>query len=211
MKRIITVLCIFLLLATIATAAGGSTGGSSSADDAPSSDDTSSDIVEQPPPPPSQQDCELLLVLKERIECRLRLGSVPNTVPEGCRGVPDQNGCVQLYEQAASCYDKAGKEKDKCFKQRSGFNGITVAEEKRGHKSLEAGQKNIRNYLILLLYDLQERVEDAYDENRIDSLTAADLMAQITTIKIAVLNEKPLSEVKTQLLSLRTKWKEVML
>ena len=76
--------------------------------------------------------------------------------------------CKQFYENSQKCYLKKGKYKNKCFKRLANFAKAKLKDEK------ENKNKKSRDYVILLLYDIQEKIElpkegiNPIDEKEID-------------------------------------------
>jgi hypothetical protein len=64
-----------------------------------------------------------------------------------------------------------------------------------------------RNYLILLLYDLQERVGNSYDAGKIDEDTTAEIIDLIVEIKQKILDQEPRSEIKAATGELKSRLK----
>mgnify|MGYP001609005352 CR=1 FL=1 len=74
--------------------------------------------------------------------------------------------------------------------------------------STERAQK-ARDYLILLLYDLEERIEDAVKEGKITLDTSSEIIDLIAQIKQDILDGKKRSEILTKLNDLKAKWKNL--
>jgi hypothetical protein len=150
-----------------------------------------------------KNDCETFTTVKERVKCRLTQGQEKETTPEPCRQLAIATKCVQYYKDSLPCYELKGKEKDTCFKTKSGFTTKNVRSERaRGEPSLGA----IRYYALALLYDLEERVEDAVDDKTITADEGAQLISDIIAIKVKVLEKAPVSEIKTDVAALKQKW-----
>ena len=101
-----------------------------------------------------RMDCENLNIRVDRIRCRLQNKTREDDVdydvrvPEACRTLRTPTACISLYKnvQRDKCYDHAGKEKDRCFRRLVGFSKNNTSE------------LSARNYMILLLYGLEERI-----------------------------------------------------
>src|SRR3989344_2704964 len=179
---------IILLLTPLALAKGGSSGGT---------------VVKEAPAEPERPDCETFSTVKDRVKCRLEFGQQKETTPEPCRALSVATKCVQYYKDALPCYEKSGKAKDQCFKTTAGFLTKTAkAERAKGEPSLGA----IRYYILALLYDLEERVEDAVNDNTLSAERGAELISDIIAIKVKVLEKAPISEIKSDLAELRNNW-----
>ncbi len=145
--------------------------------------------------------CEDKQTVKERVKCRLETGAESGTI-EACKGL--NNECVTLHKRAYSCYDKKGVDEDRCLKEKSRFTYKSVKKE------ASVNSINVRGYLVLLFYDLQQRVEEAYDNKRITAEDASELVSRIVEIKQDILTNKPKSIVKPAIDSFKLKWKEKM-
>jgi hypothetical protein len=165
MKKIIIVLIFAVLFSGFVYAKGGSSGGS-----------VTRDIPKQP-------DCESFKTMTERIECRLEYGQQYKTTPEPCRPLTSQQRCIDAYKDSQQCYDMKGTAKDKCFKEVAGFTEITVEKE------VQMDESNVRYYIVLLLYDLEERVEEAVEDSLMSEAQGALLISEIVDVKKMVLQE----------------------
>ena len=149
--------------------------------------------------------CDDLDTQRERIKCRLVLASEykpkVNLIPEGCRRLASPEACKRLYRESAGCYELRGKEKNACFRRISGFIKEKINDE------TENKTNKTRNYVVLLLYDLQERVEEAQAENKITEDEATDLVNKITEIKQDILDGKKKDEIRKRLVELKQMWR----
>ncbi len=173
---IITSLILFAVLGSIVFAAGSSTGNTQSA--------PAQQVVVSP-----SNDCETKQSVQARVQCRLEHGNMKKTREESCRGIANAAGCIALYERAEPCYTKAGQEKDRCFKSTAGYD--------------KTNKDSVRNYL---LYDLQEKVEDHYNQGYIDSSRASEITKGIVAAKQAILQKKKVSEIRERIAQLRELW-----
>ena len=191
MKKFFMFFVVFVLLMSVPVLAkGGSSGGTV----------VKPKVMETETEP---LDCESFATIKERVKCRLENGQQEETTPEPCRQLAIATKCVQYYKDSIECYDLNGKEKDQCFKTRAGFTTKDVkAERARGEPSLGA----IRYYALALLYDLEERAEDAVDENELTADEGAQLISEIIEIKVKILGKAPVSEIKSDVAELRAQW-----
>ena len=184
--RIAVLLVIVLLVLSIGVAAkGGSSGGS---------------VVKPKVVAPS--DCESFEGLRERIQCRLENGQEKETIPEPCRVVAKQKQCTAYYRNAVSCYEKQGTAKDQCLKQKAGFVKKSVRYQRHENKW------PVELYVVGLLYDLEERIENAVDDGKLSAADGAKRIEDIVEVKILVLNEEPIFRVKSAVQGLRTNWPE---
>ena len=158
--------------------------------------------------------------LRDRIKCRLdnrqdvdpynararaRAAAAGNSdraisIPEACRnlGVDNKERCRTFYTKVRHCYDLAASEKDRCFRSQTGID-----------KLREASQEKVRDYLVSLLYELQERIEKLSENDRIDSDDAAEAIALIVEIKEDLLTGEGKETVKPMLQDLREKIREM--
>ncbi|HLD02420.1 MAG TPA: hypothetical protein VJC07_01845 [Candidatus Nanoarchaeia archaeon] len=136
-------------------------------------------------PAEEEKTCDELTSLSQRVKCRLEKGGEEG-VHESCNAAADKSACAELYKEVYPCYSKSGKSKDKCFRN--------VAGESK------------RNYVLFLLYDLEERAEKAYDAGKITSDRAAFLISKIIDIKKKVIGNESPTRVRPFITELRKMW-----
>ncbi|HLC81515.1 MAG TPA: hypothetical protein VJH68_02560, partial [Candidatus Nanoarchaeia archaeon] len=136
----------------------------------------------QPVIQPVEEKCEDLEILQKRIKCRLEKSSSAD-IPEACLDLPIQGLCQDFYDRAGYCYDLSNDEKDSCFRAESGYRTNPHGQEKR-------------LYINALLYELEEYVEDDFEQKGLTAEEAANFITDITNMKRALLSGKPLSEIK---------------
>jgi hypothetical protein len=162
---------------------------------------TGSTVASAPPTSAPKADCEAYPTVKERVKCRLETNDQTESVPEQCRGIPSQASCISLHKTAKPCYSMAGAEKDKCLRKLAGIGG-SIEKSK-------ANSGGMRLYAVLLTYDLQERVEDAYSKGKVSSDSAASLVDQIVAIKRSLLTGGKKETVLPIIQSLRTSMQDL--
>lgn len=159
------------------------------------------------------------LTRKQRIRCRLSNGrdyiAPINTVPEACRRLSDVESdkkvnpvaCVALYKKLRTnqCYDLDGIHKSKCFRRAAGFVKAKLSDE-----DVEDRHEKAVNYLVALLYDLQERIENLIEEDKLSPEDGAVLIDQIVETKEAIMNGESKSEVRELLQELRAEWRSLV-
>lgn len=145
-------------------------------------------------------NCDDQTNTRARVKCRLEKNTDTEKqylTEESCRelGATDKASCIELYQKSAACYEMTGNRKVACIREKANFNTErkTNTEEKR-------------NYMVLLLYELQERVERKYEAGQITSDQAAALIDQIVMIKKSILAGEPRDTIKSELQELRTLW-----
>jgi hypothetical protein len=157
----------------------------------------------------SDVNCEELEDRKERIRCRLARGedyrAPDGNIPEACKNLKTRGQCIALYATVDGCYQlEDGAKKDRCFKRAVGLRKASLGEE-----SPEGRPEKARKYAVSLLYDLQEKIEYAAEEGRIDPDDAAEIVDKIVEIKRSILEEETTkTEVKAELRVLRQMWKD---
>jgi hypothetical protein len=184
MKRVslIFVLAILLIVPFIYSA-GESTGGDSNTNDSTKNNTNNSsnslNATNSTNPGFARVNCEAEESLRERIRCRLEnKGNITNesSVPEACREIERQPACVALYRSSVGCYlEENYKDKKECFLRQSGIL--------QGGTLRSIGNESKLNYTILLLYEVQERIENMYEKNLLTSNEASSLIEKITNIK----------------------------
>jgi hypothetical protein len=120
--------------------------------------------------------CGAKFNVQPRIQCRLETGEAEG-VPEACRNLGEErtNACIKLYDDSKECYSKA--DRDACFKEKTVYDPEDV--------------ESVKNYMILLLYELQLMVEESYAEGNLDSYDAANLIDGAIDIKKSILKNRP--------------------
>jgi hypothetical protein len=159
----------------------------------------------------NENGCEDLDDRAERIACRLkRYKNYPagdyvdydKRTPEACRSLRNSVACVALYKNVNNkgCYEMEGRKKDRCFKRVLGSTKAKLRD-----LDPEERREKARNYLVLLLYELQERIEHANERGRITNEDAADVIDLIVELKQNILDELEKEEVKEKLVELKKK------
>lgn len=186
MKKIFSAIIVLIVLSSFGVyAAGYSTGGNTNAD---TNNRNSADLV----------NCEDKNSRKERITCRLENKNAlaeSYELEEACRNHEKQALCERLYTNAGECYTLPDSEKRTCFIKKSGLA--------QGTDILSASEDMRRNYLVLLLYELQERIEDKHSQGEITTEEAAILIEQIVRAKRAILSKEPAGIIKPMVTDLK--------
>ena len=206
-------LAVFILMSYAVYAAGSSTGGSisygSSSGNAGSGNTSSGNgstktynWVSPTTTNGTTLDCEAYNSVKGRVECRLLYGESQYSIPEPCRGLIDQQACTKLYNDVTPCYKLDGTDKDQCLKQTAGFTAKNAAYEKNSSA--------IRNYILFLLYDIQDRVENAYANQKIDASRAADVIASVVDAKYTITKGQSSKDIKDSVDTVKQKYIAVL-
>ncbi|MBI2632074.1 hypothetical protein HYW75_03660 [Candidatus Pacearchaeota archaeon] len=199
-KRSIFPLVLMLLLIIFSIsiyAIGSSTGNTDTTTPSTSSSESNSNIKSKSP------NCEVQLTLNARIKCRLEQRGVSglNITEESCRVLVNPANCQSLYAKVASCYELgSGKQKDRCFKHIAGFTSAKVMEQASANN-----KESLRNYLVFLLYDLQEKVENAYENGAITTEQASESISLIVQIKQKIFQNHTKSKIKPFFQELKAK------
>lgn len=161
----------------------------------------------------AREKCEEVENRKERIKCRLDyikenkedFEAPSNKIPEACRKLEFENRgkCVSFYQKSQACYEKNGLEKNKCFKRLANFANANLKDEKEGKN-----QKS-RDYVVLLLYDIQEKIEEAIKNGKIDSEKGSQVIEKITEIKEDILAGKTKKEIAPKISELKSLLKDL--
>ena len=186
---------IFMVMISVAAvqlsiAAGSSGGGSRT---------TSPPAVQQEPAGEENvsPDCETLATRYDRIKCRLENGNTKPTTHESCRGLATERACQELYDKVYPCYSLSGREKDRCLRRTAGIETAL---------SRVSDRAKMNNYALFVLYDLEEKVEEANEDGRISSEKAADAVFRIITAKRAILEGKSREEIRSKVAELKASW-----
>lgn len=158
-----------------------------------------------------REACENKTDKKERIKCRLQYIKdhkeefvVPGKgIPEACRSLTNKAQCIQLHQLSSKCFEQNGKDKNKCFKKLAGFARAKLKDELANKSELS------RKYVVLLLYDLQEKLEKAIENEKIDVDKGTEAINKIVEIKEAILAGKSKNEIKPLFQELKIILKEL--
>ena len=172
-------------------AAGSSTYSSSSS----SSGGTT---VKAPPTP-----CDDLTIRKDRIRCRLARGEEGPATPEACQRLEAISllKCRNLYSKLSPCYNEDEKAKDACFRRIVGLG--------TGALSGEADKEALRDYIVALLYEMQERIESMQEEGDITLDEAAEVIDMIVEIKENIMSRESKDIVRPKLVELKADYLEL--
>ena len=153
------------------------------------------------------KNCDLLPKEEGRIRCRLKYGqnytAPPGEVPEACRlDNPEKRGrCVAFYNAIQKCYIMHGEDKDLCFKKASGL------KKKFSEEGQEERKQKARDYMITLLYDLEERAEKFNQRGKLTEDQTTEIIVKIVEVKKAILEGKTKEEIRPMLQELKTLWR----
>ncbi len=152
----------------------------------------------------TEKGCEEFEIVKERIRCRLIQGieGGEGGVEEACRGLRTQGRCVAFYATVQTCYKLEGRAKDACFKRAAGLQKQALSEEDSKERKEKA-----RQYIVALLYDLQERVEKAHEKGKINVDDASEIINRIVEIKKDILNGELKDKIKPEMIALKQLWR----
>ncbi len=191
-----------VILSTFALAAGSSSGGSPS--------NKTRDSVNKSV---AIKTCEDKDGVSDRIKCRFENKGIAEKESDGveeeaCR---DRDGvkkeaCKQLYKRSAHCYNATGDAitKKRCFLKESGI------ELNKGGTFRAAPDGTKRNYVILLLYDLQERIEAMQESGKITVEQATSLVTKIVEIKRLILSEAKRSDIVPKIQEFKKEYRSVI-
>jgi hypothetical protein len=159
----------------------------------------------------ANNNCDSLTHRGLRIACRLKNHKdKPNVkepdydkqAPEACRSLKNPTACISLYKKVKinKCYTLHGRNKDKCFKKT-----LDVTKAKLNDLPKEERIQKAREHLILLLYELQERIELANQQGSISDEDATDIIDLIVLIKQQLLDQEKKSDILPNLNELKQK------
>lgn len=199
-KRVFVLSTITLLiLGSFVMAAGSSSGNAEDEEEIPS---TTSSI----------QTCEDKETLRDRIRCRMDNPSVAyreayQAVEEACRGSTSERlqACEKLYKASSYCYNE-----DSIFERKSCFLRESGISFNSGGTFRAAPDENKRNYVILLLYEMQERIEKMKLDGKITSDEATSLIEKIVEIKKMVLAKEPRANIVVKINEFKQEYRTVL-
>jgi len=195
---------IFIIFLSLGVyAAGGSTGSTSERTQAEARNIS---VIE---PVSSVTLCRNAETRRERIKCRLNLADEEEKeeglTEESCRGLSteDRDACFGLYDRSDSCYKMTdNSDKIRCFRSAAGLT--TAAISGQAERKAE-----MRNYVVLLLYELQERLEDSNEEGNVDDDSTAEIIDLIVQIKQDIINKQSRESILPKLQDLKSLVKAV--
>ena len=162
---------------------------------------------------PRWEGCDLYENRTERIKCRLenadRFENFSES-DESCEGLRNQGLCVALYVRSQNCYKMEGENRDRCFKAVANFTQAKLAQEVGQTENKTAARENVRHYMILVLYNLQERVEKAVEAGRLTSDEGAQIINKIVEIKRLILEGATKETIRQNLQELKTMWRSFL-
>ena len=154
-------------------------------------------------------NCEDGKTVGERVKCRFDHPEAGDkkpygTVEEACRDSPRQAACQALYARSGHCYDDVtnAAEKRKCFLKEAGLND--------GGKFRAATSEVKRNYVVLLLYHLQERIEAMQESGKLTADEATNLVTEIIEIKKMIIAGEPRSAIVPNIQEFKKDYKEAV-
>ena len=140
-------------------------------------------------------DCDSLGGQRERIQCRLEKGVSKGYNYEACTEIG--SSCNQFYASIQICYEKSGTTKDQCFREKSGLSEKDLSTQ---------SEEEIRLYMVALLHNLQEIIEEDYDNGEITSGNAASLISDIVQTKKFLLSNEPKSQISIGINRIKSRW-----
>lgn len=148
---------------------------------------------------------------KDRIKCRLenhnRFENFSDS-DESCEGLKNKGLCVALYTISQHCYTiEDGEKRDRCFKMVSEFREIHVGNEVNKSENKTEARERVKHYMVLVLYNLQEKVEKAVNKSKLTPEQGATLIEKIVEIKQNILNGESREAIKSQIRELKNLWK----
>ncbi|MBI5803710.1 hypothetical protein HY450_00535 [Candidatus Pacearchaeota archaeon] len=161
-------------------------------------------------------NCETRETLRERVKCRIEnKGRLEITeeanVPEACRrleqteavGRLGKERCKALYANVRGCYalPRVSSEggRDACFRRVAGLGTAVV--------SGNADKTALRQYVVTLLYEIEERIEAKQETGDITSEQAAEVIGMIVEIKEKIMNGDSRDEIRPMIQELKIKIK----
>ena len=168
------------------------------------------------------QECDDLEARRDRISCKLKIIKEEGAEKveayneeseryEACQNLADRVGaevttkeqCIRLYRAVGPCYDLDNtRAKLACFKR----HAFGTDDKRIG----DADKQQVRQYIVTLLYELQERIEKALEDGKIeDTEKAAEAIDKIVEIKEAIMSGESRDTVKPMIQELRMLIKEL--
>jgi len=172
-------------------------------------------------------NCDVSNVRLDRIKCRLENREAikartqmreryanyndDSSTYEACQGLRNEGLCVALYAQSRRCYNlSSGTDRDECFKSVTEFKERQASVEvERAENKMEA-RLRVRHYMVLVLYNMQGKVEAANERGKISDEDAAELIDKIVEIKRLTLEGEGKAEIRTEIAELKVMWRAAL-
>lgn len=106
-----------------------------------------------------------------------------SSIYETCQGLENQGLCVAFMTRSLKCYDLDGEKKDRCFKVVAEFKEAKISSEKLSEENITLSNEKIVNYMVLVLQNLEKKVEKAHTELKVSDDDASVILEKITRIK----------------------------
>jgi len=212
--QITTIFLVTILVLSFGVYAAGGGGGGSGSNNNNQQEET---IINTGP---TTVDCEvsILITISQRVKCRLEnrdnlTDSEEASIPEACRRLTltftanqiSKEQCQRFYNDIQPCYSlpptAQATTKDACFRRVSGLGTAAI--------SGNTDKKAIRNYIVALLYEFEERIEDDYDTGSITSEQAGEVIDLIIRIKRTILDGGTREEIRPMLAELRSRLRDL--
>ena len=154
--------------------------------------------------------CEDKETVRDRIKCRIENPQVAraeayDAVEEACRDSYKKDACERLYKSSAYCYDQTDPaEKKRCFLKESGVN----INSKGTFRA--APDETKRNYVVLLFYELQERIEKMQEEGKITADQATSLITKIVEIKKMIIAGEKREDIVVKIIDFKKEYRSVV-
>ncbi|HLC31601.1 MAG TPA: hypothetical protein VJK51_02955 [Candidatus Nanoarchaeia archaeon] len=228
MKKVLSIILPLILLCSLVVAEGSSTATdtTNSADTTTASSDTATTANAQARVQTPSADvqaraygdaaraanpspCDDKTNRKDRIKCRLEAKTVvekAKILDESCKDLVNPANCQSLYNRAQACYDKEGIEKDRCFLRVTGFI-------KKPSPSANAASNNEqrKQYAVLILYNLQQRVESLHQAGNITDEQAAALIDEIVQTKQEIQSGSTKDAIREHIQEIKRQWSALSL
>lgn len=148
--------------------------------------------------------------LRDRIKCRFDNNRFENfsESDETCEGLRNTGLCVALYVRSQNCFkSEEGEKRDRCFKMVAEFKEDQINKEINKSENKTQSREKLRLYMVLVLENLQKRIEKAVNNSKITSAQGAVLIEKLVEIKQAVLDGEDKPVLKSQIQELKNMWK----
>lgn len=159
-------------------------------------------------------DAITLTTMRARIHCRIQNRATyvapVDSVPEACRDLrtteenseDPQGRCVSYYRLITPCYDADSPQSKRACLMRVAGISTRLADES------EDRAEKARNYIVAVLYNLEERLEEMNEAGTITDDVAADGIAKIVEIKRMILEGKTRTEIMPKMQEFKRWWHE---
>lgn len=174
---------------------------------------------------PSAEECFDIEDRRSRLKCKLQnmeeIKSMiaekysefanDSSIYETCYGLKNQGLCVAFMARSLKCYGLEGEKRDRCFKVVAEFKQAKISDEISAEENETKAKEKLSNYMVLVLSNLEKRLEKEYSEGKVGDDNAAMINERIVRLKKILIESKPTKYLlRSEIKELRTIWERTV-